>query len=277
VELHVLFTAKTSELDSRFFLLPAGGRDTRLLAYPFFLAAIEPMHELRDGMLVFDGLPRGARVRVRMLRPGFAPATSDEIRLDKDVVAAVVRGDVRARVSGMVVDSSAKPVPNVWLTTRAGDSGLSLRDTGWLLPPGAYVADGDVTRTSETGAFVLSRSSDKKGRTVLAMESEGCIGLAYTLMGKGDRTVTVRLFETRPVGTPRIRLQAGSGLSGQVRLMVHDEGGDHGPYSWQSETPFPLRISRRSLFRIRLRVDDEEPVVYDDVLVVGETGFSVAR
>jgi hypothetical protein len=278
VELHVRFNATDVDPDASYHLLPAGGRDSRLLEYPFFMQAISDVSEVRERMVVFPNLPRGARVRVRVVHSGFAPTVSGEIRLDQPMVAAVLNGTYRPTIAATVVDPAGKPVADAWVTSRPGDSGLALSDTGWLLAPLAYVGTGDVMQTSTSGAFSLSRLTDERGRTALTVEAEGFFGLEFTRDGIVDHGLTIGLYPLapqQPIRKPSLVLRAGPKLTGTVSLSIRDEQGDHGPYSWDCAEPFPLRISQRSLLRVEERFAGA--TVARDVIVIGETTLTLGR
>jgi hypothetical protein len=203
---------------------------------------------------------------------------SEEIRLDQPTIVAVLNGTYRPTIAATVVDPAGKPVADAWVTSRPGDSGLALSDTGWLLAPLAYVGTGDVMQTSMSGAFSLSRLTDERGRTALTVEAEGFFGLEFTRDGIVDHGLTIGLYPLapqQPIRKASLVLRAGPKLTGTVSLSIRDEQGDHGPYSWDCAEPFPLSISQRSLLRVEERFAGA--TVARDVIVIGETTLTLGR
>ena len=263
-------------------VLPSGGHDSRWLQYPLFWPVVEPHVLDADGMATLDGLPRGARARVLVRHPSGIVKLVD-VRLDRADVSCVVHLPQREILVGRLRDELGRPIAAGCVTTRRGGSGLSLRDTGWLLPPDTYVQGSVVVRPMQDGCFAVPVLRDPEGLALMTAEAPGRVGLQFALpLGRESRSEIVLCEDRDPdplqqaTSRPRLVLEGDQRLGPLAYVKIVEARGQRGPYPWHTARPFEIPLGHPALLRVGRRIGDGA-WLHHDVLVRGKTTISIER
>lgn len=260
---------------ARFFILPAGARDTRLLAYPLFMPAVHPVPASADGTVTFDGLPWGVRIRVMVQHPSGPPVVTKELVLDRFEARCVLHAGSARQLTGRVVDASGRGIPGAFLTARAGGTGLALKASSWLLPGPAYLRDASATQTTDDGGFTLPMVWGESRTGLLSIEAPGLVGLEYPISATGAAPQDFVLYRAGPGGRPELQL-SGAGLPEFVHVSIRNDATGGGPYPWVTAESFELPLRRAALMQVDTRIDDG-PSTRRMVFVDGQHQFKVIR
>lgn len=268
------FSAGTAT-GARFFILPAGGRESGLLSYPLFLPAVAPVVVAKDGSASIGGLPWGVRIRLMVQHADGPPVVSDELVLDRFEVRCVLHGGHARQLAGRVVDVRGRAVQGAFLTARAGGTGLTLKSGSWLLPGAAYIRDAAVAHSAEDGSFVLPMVWGEGNKGLVAVEASGLVGLEYQVSAQAAPPNRFVLHEAGGVGRPELVLH-GRDLPAFVHVLVRSDGTQQGPFPWATDQTFELPLRRTALVRVVMRVDDGQPRT-QTVFVDGGRPLEISR
>ena len=259
---------------SQISVMPAGDRDTGLLDYPFFFQALRPVVLDSEGIAVFEDLPLGSTVGVRVHYSDGGYHLHGEVRLDQPKEVFVTRFSADSVRRGVVRTGDGRPLAGAWVVMGLYASDVNPADADWLLPPSGYVQEGIAVQTGSDGGFVVPQSD----RGHLGVRARGFVGLEYPA-GEApgqDGDLELTLAAAQGFAPPELVLSAGQGLEGLVEVRIDAGEGDRGPFPWSTEETLTLPLQERALFRVLLYVDGVEHDL-GELLVTGTTPLTIER
>lgn len=232
-------------------LLPAERRELAMLAYPFFMQAVEPLRLDAEGIVEIRGLPATGSLRVAVVGPGLLMDHIQTVELRRGSQQVVLRPRTRALLELVVQDLDGRPQAEVLASLRPAGSRVTLQHAGWLLPPPAYFPQLSQARSDGRGRLVLTRPD--AGDQVLSLES-GQVGLLYSLAASAQPGVLSLPRQQPEWGQPALRLLAGAGPDRRLEVL---QDGNSWSYRWDSGQPLTLPLRHRGLYRLSWQDGDQ--------------------